>query len=234
MRNLDNPGRDISKARTNLLYIGLTLMLMGYLMVWLPGPSAGLRIIGIELGEWIKFLGVGAGRNWFYLPPIVVGLVLAMLTFNWSNRHPGTWVARGMAIAVAMLSFPAIAAIQLEPRSEWLGRVMAIGLVVVVAAVAALFAGRRPANGWVWLIIAGVSIVGLIAPTFQYLAVRPVVEAALHQQVGIGMGVWLNVAGALIVALVALVEFISTTQTKRTAATQAAALENQFAEKQRG
>ena len=84
--------------RLNLLFLGLTAILAGYFMVWLPGPSAGLQLIGIEVGEWIKFLGIGAGRNWFYLPPIVIGLTLALLAATWPNGRIQTWMARGLAV----------------------------------------------------------------------------------------------------------------------------------------
>ena len=211
-------------TRDNLLFVGLTLALVGYLMIWLAGPSAGLQFIGVELGEWREFLGVGSGRNWCYLPPIGMGLVIALMTFGWSNRYPGTWIARGLAIAVAMLSFPAIASIQLEPASEWVGRVAAIGIVVVVAASIGVFTGRREASIWLWAVIAGVSLTGVIIPTAQFMAIRPIVEVALRQPVGIGSGVWLNAMGLLIIALVALATLAGTTQTKRTAAEQAAVL----------
>ena len=42
-----------------ILNASFTVILVGYLVVWLPGPAAGLQFIGVELGEWIKFLGVG-------------------------------------------------------------------------------------------------------------------------------------------------------------------------------
>ena len=43
------------QSRTILL-LGLTAVFIGYLMVWLPGPGAGLSFLGIELGEWVKFI----------------------------------------------------------------------------------------------------------------------------------------------------------------------------------
>ena len=208
----------------NLVFLGLTLIIIGFFMTWLPGPSAGLQIIGIELGEWIKFLGVGSSRNWFYFPPIAAGLILALLASGWPNDSPRTWLARGVAIGVAMLSFPAVAVIQMEPRSEWLGRVLAIGFVAVVAAVGALIPRNRPKTGWVWLPILVVSLAGAILPTVQYFTIRPVVEDALRQSIGIGAGVWINAGGALLVAAIATAELMKGAQTKRTATGRAAVL----------
>ena len=186
-------------ARRDGLALGLTALFLAYFLVWLPGPGVGLSLIGIELGEWIKFLGVGPLRNWFYAPPIVLGLLLALWTATWPNRRWRTWLARALAVAVALLAFPAIAAITAEPPSEWLLRLALIGGVALVAGLAALLAGRG-----VWPVMAAVAIVGAAGPAWAYLAVRPVVAAALRQPVGIGPGVWLNTLGGALVAVVCL------------------------------
>lgn len=189
-----------------LLFLGLTTALVGYFRIWLPGPAAGLQIIGIEMGEWIKFLGVGPRRDLFYLPPIAMGLVIALLASSWSNDRPRTWVARGLAVAVAMLSFPAIAVIQLEPPGEWLLRLGLIALVAVVAVAGLVFSRRAAVSPWLWLSIAVVATLGAVLPALQYFAVRPVVEAIMRRPIGIGLGVWINTVGLLLVAAVALAE----------------------------
>lgn len=204
--------------RLNLLFLGLTAIFLGYFVVWLPGPGVGLQLIGIEVGEWIKFLGVGASRNWFYLPPIVMGTVLALLAGMWPNGRIQTWLARGLAIALALLALPAVAAIQLEPRSEWLARLVAIGWVIGVAGLGSVISRRAGDARPLWMIIAIVALLGALLPTMQYLAVRPLVEAALHRSLEIGVGVWLNAGGSLLVLAVALLEFRAASQTKRTAA----------------
>lgn len=204
--------------RLNILFLGLTAIFVGYFVVWLPGPGAGLQLIGIEIGEWIKFLGVGARRNWFYLPPIVIGTVLALLAAMWPNSRIQTWLARGVAIVVALLAFPAVAAIQFEPRSEWLARLLAIGWVVGVAGLGGVISRYANETRWLWMMVAVVGLAGMLLPTMQYLAVRPLVEAALNRSLGIGVGVWLNAAGSLLVFSVALLEGLATSQIKRTAA----------------
>lgn len=199
------------------MFLGLTMILVGYFMIWLPGPSVGLQIIGIELGEWIKFLQAGARRDWFYLPPIIIGLVIALLAATWPNSDIKTWLARGLAVAVALLSFPAVAAIQLEPAREWLARLLAIALVAGIAAAGALVAARASKPSWIWLIISAVALIGALLPTIQYVVIRPAVEEALRRLVGFGPGVWLNAGGSLLVATIALAEFWRARQTKRTA-----------------
>lgn len=193
--------------RLNLLFLGLTAIFIGYFTVWLPGPAAGLQLIGIELGEWIKFLGVGSRRVWFYLPPIVIGATLGLLTATWPNARWSSWLMRGLAVAVALLAFPAIATVQLEPRSEWLTRVLWIALVVFLAMVGAVVSSRGATVRWPWLAIALVAVAGAILPTIQFFAVRPVVEAILVRPIGVGPGVWLNLAGSLLVTVMALLEW---------------------------
>ncbi len=187
-----------------LIIAGLTLVVVGYFAVWLPGPSAGLRLIGLELGEWIKFLGVGARRNLFYLPPICAGLVIALITTGWDNRAWRTWIMRLLAAAVALIALPAIAAITGEPRSEWLLRVGLIGLVALVAVSVSLAPQSETLpSAAAWAIVV-VSLVGLVLPAWQYAAILPIVGGVLGSALGIGLGVWLNMVGFGLVTLGAL------------------------------
>ncbi len=193
-------------VRQNVLFLGLMAMFVGYFLTWLPGPAAGLQIIGLELGEWIKFLGVGVSRNWFYLPPIAMGAIVALLAAMWPNNQWRTWLARLLAIAIALLAFPAIAAIQMEPRSEWLARLAAIGIVVIMAIGGSLIRQGGSVTRWVWLAIAIIAFLGGILPMGQYFLVRPVVEGMLKQSLGIGIGIWLNLVGALLIGMISLDE----------------------------
>lgn len=193
--------------RQTTLFLGLTAILAGYFLVWLPGPGAGLRLIGIEVGEWIKFLGVGSSRNLFYLPPIVLGLLLALLTIQWPNSRWQTWLARLLAVAVSLLAFPAVAAITSEPSSEWLMRLSWIGLLFVVALMSSV-AGQFPgARHWAWALMGLIALLGAILPTWQYLTVRPIVADILQRPIGIGLGVWLNALGCALVALISIWNF---------------------------
>lgn len=212
--------------RRTLLLLGLTAIFIAYFLVWLPGPGVGLQLIGIEIGEWIKFLGIGARRNLFYLPPIVLGLCLALWAAGWPNARLRTWLARALAVGVALLAFPAVAAIQLEPPGEWGWRLGLIALVAFVAATGALIA-RQGAPAWLWLLLAGVAAAGAIVPAWAYLSVLPVVREIMRRPVGIGVGVWLNAAGSLLVVAVAVVEWAAA----RRAAQKSAAASGAAAQK---
>jgi hypothetical protein len=189
------------------LWGGLTAVVIGYLLVWLPHPAVGLSFIGVDIGEWVKFLpqmqaGQLPNRNLFYLPPITAGLLLALLTAGWDNRRWQTWGARLTAVGIALLAFPSLDALRFEPASEWQLRLGWIGLVGVTA-VGAAWLGRWPKVVYGLLLVT--AVVGAILPLHAYLAVRPVVAALIGQPIGIGWGVWLSTAGYLLI-LARLVE----------------------------
>jgi hypothetical protein len=187
--------------------VGFTAILLGYLLVWLPHDVAGLSFIGVEMGEWVKFLPqirsgeIAANRNLFYVPPITLGLMLAFWTTYWPNIRWQTWAMRLLAVIVALLAFPAVEAILDEGTSEWLARVAMIAVVAVVTILVSLLS-RLPqetglAIGRIAMII--LALVGLTLPMWAYLAVRPVAAKLLTSEIGIGPGLWFNVIGNLMV-----------------------------------
>lgn len=191
-----------------ILKAGFTLILLAYFLVWLPQPVAGLSFIGLELGEWVKFLPqVQAGkyitdRILFYLPPITLGILLSAWTIGWSNRRWQTWVVRAIAVAISLLAFPPLESIRYESTDQWLSRVMLVILVVVIALLSGM-ASRLPQRQaaflklWIF-IIAG--LLGAVLPAWTYLAMRPDISVLFGESVSIGPGLWLNAIGHLLVA----------------------------------
>ena len=200
------PARHLQSLVSSLLLIsGLTAVFVGYLSVWLRGPGVGLQFLGVELGEWVKFLGVGQNRDLFYLPPITLGLMLAVWTMGWPNGRWQTWAVRGLAVLVSLLAFPALEDLLGAAREQYTGRVYLIGLVLAVALLSGLvgpaLAGQRP---WLpWLLLALLGLAGAIAPTWMYGQIAPYVSGVIGMPVGIGWGVGLNLGGHLLVTAVA-------------------------------
>ncbi|MEZ4592367.1 MAG: hypothetical protein R3D55_14670 [Chloroflexota bacterium] len=196
----------MTKPQTQTLFLlSFTTVLVGYFLVWLPGPSAGLQLLGFEMGEWTKFFGLGVKRNWFYLPPITLALSMLLFTVGWGNGRYQTWLFRGVAVAVSLLAFPALEDLTGPTQSEYLSRLAGIGLVVAVAGLLTLFGGQkrpwlRPASRML-IVVAG--LVGLILPTLIYGEVRPFVSDLLKLQVGYGPGFWLNLVGHAALVLLA-------------------------------
>ncbi len=188
----------------SLLPVGFTAVFIAYLTVWLPGPAAGLSFIGVEMGEWIKFMGMGPTRNWFYLPPISLGLMLVLWTVGWPNGRWQTWLMRGMAVLISWLSFPAIEDITGSVAHEYWPRVWAIILVVVVAGVSGLSGQRPRVVRLKWLLMMGLGVAGIVLPTWVYGQARTAVSDVLGLPIGYGWGVWLNGVGHLLIIAVAV------------------------------
>lgn len=191
-----------------LLPLALTAVFVGYLMVWLPGPAAGLSLLGIEMGEWFKFAGLGARRDLFYLPPLTLGLLLALWTMTWPRNGRRAWLLRGVAVLVALLAFPAVEDITGPARQEYLLR--AFG-VVVVAAVALLSGFWRPRGRLAmlpWLLMAVIGLFGGLLPLWLYAQVRPFVSDLFGVSVGVGAGVVLATTGHLLVTAVAVWQMV--------------------------
>jgi hypothetical protein len=190
-------------ARRDALYLGVTLALLGYFLPWFPHPAAGLRLIGLEMGEWTKFLPQIRSGQWaaiptlFYLPPISLGLILALATAGWPNRRWQSWLMRLLALAVSLLALPAWEVMRDEPASQWWARLALITLVVVAALRAALGANGlgRPRQAALALI----ALVGGLAPLLAYLTVRPMLAGLVGDSLGIGSGLWLHLAGHILI-----------------------------------
>ena len=184
------------------LFAAFTLILAGYLSVWLPHEAAGLSFIGVELGEWVKFLPQvqsgepAANRELFYLPPLTLAAMMVLVSARWSGRRWQTWAFRALALLVAMLAFPSLDAIRFEPASEWLLRFLLVATVAILALGAGFLAKLPP---WLlWFSVVFLALSGALLPSWVYLSIRQPVASLWREQPAIGAGVWLNFAGHVI------------------------------------
>ena len=194
-----------------------TAILVAYFLVWLPQPAAGLTFIGLDLGEWVKFLPqvrageVVASRIFFYLPPISLSMMILAWTVTWSDGRWQSWVVRILAVAIAFLAFPSVEAIIDEPPSEWLLRLILVILVLIFASISPLLK-RFSTNVLIrgsWLLILLLGLIGAILPTWAYFAVKGPASILLQTDIGLGPGVWLNAAGHLLLVGTAAYLFIT-------------------------
>ncbi len=189
-----------------LLILAFTAIFIGYLNVWLPGPGAGLSFLGIEMGEWFKFLGLGARRDLFYLPPITLGLMLAIWTITWSRQGWQAWLMRVVGVMTSLLAFPAIEDISGAVREQYVLRVLLIGLVVLVGLLSGFWHPTGKRKRLPWLLLALLGLIGAILPTWIYMTVRPFAAQIMGVPIGIGLGVLLNGVGHLLVTAVSLLQ----------------------------
>jgi hypothetical protein len=202
------PKRNRLYRRDQWLAVAVTVILVSYFLPWLPHPAAGLRLIGLEMGEWVKFLPqvqfgqLSPSRNTFYLPPITAALLLSLMTWHWPNGRWQTWAARALAILIALLAFPAIEALRFDPPETYQQRLWGIGLVAA-AAVAVAWGKRLP--DWVQVsLLVLVGCAGAVWPLWAYAAARPMIVEWLGTAVAIGIGVWGNFMGHGLAAITAV------------------------------
>lgn len=188
------------------LFLGLTAVFTGYLSVWLSGPAAGLSLLGVEMGEWLKFLGVGVNRNLFYWPPVILGILMMLLSATWPNGRWQTWALRGVAAAVSLLAFPAWEDLMGPARAEYTPRLWMIGVVLLAGLAAAFFSqrrllARRLYGSLPWLLMAVAGVLGLALPLWLFFEIRPFLENLVGSPMRAGVGLWLHAAGCLLVIL---------------------------------
>lgn len=190
-----------------LLILGFTAVFVGYLSVWLRGPGVGLSFLGVEMGEWFKFLGLGPRRDLFYLPPITLGLMLAVWTMTWPATEGfdwRAWTVRALAVFVSLLAVPAVEDISGPVREQYILRVVLIGLVILVALLSGFW---RPVGPWrrlPWLLIAALALISALLPSWLYLQVQPFLSNILGVPVSAGLGLWLNVLGNALIVITSL------------------------------
>ncbi len=96
-----------SQFRWLLLAAGL-LTLVGYFGPWIGNPAAGLVVIGLDMGEYVKFLpsvldgSVTLWREGFYLPLVTVSLAMSLYAFRPELCYG--WPARAILVALSIIT----------------------------------------------------------------------------------------------------------------------------------
>lgn len=174
--------------------VGVALVFVGYFSVWLPNDAVGLAMIGLEIGEWVKFLPetragqVALSRVWFYAPPLTLAALIGLYSAEWEHRWR-TWLVRILAALVATLALPAIP----DMLDGGTGDLLRPALVLLVG-ILVLLASRIPyeINFWLSVLLA---VVGGVVPLIAYLVYRPIIATYLTYTPEIGVGVWDNLIG---------------------------------------
>lgn len=179
-------------------------------MVWLPHGAAGLSYIGLEMGEQAKFLPqvrsgeIAPGRSLFYLPPIAASVVLILISSRWPGRRWQTWALRLTAPALSLLALPAFEAFGAETE-EWLWRVLMIFFVFALVFLSPLLEKRTDRE--VGLFIVLTALAGGLLPTWAFLEVKVAYSSLYQVPIGVGVGVWLNGVGQLLIAVTATISW---------------------------
>jgi hypothetical protein len=196
-----------------LLPLGWLLAAMGYYGPWIGHAMAALTLSGVDMGEFVKFLpsvldgSLTIVRQLFYLPPLAIVVGVALLASSRQLRF--AWPLR---ILMPVLAVPV--SLQLLPPAwspaslmtpEFRLQTMAMGVCWLLLAGSWLL-GKAP----LWLAGLVAAVLSLAAGTlsaWQYLAVKPAIDAVYRTPPTAGWGFFLCMAGLalLVVAGISLV-----------------------------
>jgi hypothetical protein len=196
-----------AKGSKTWFLIGIALALIGYWGPWVNHKTAALVLSGLDMAEFVKFLpGVQAStefmiRELFYLPPLAAALCLALMGNSRHWRYP-LWARAIMvtaAVALAIIVLPPYPLILQALSSDEFRRqfLMGVGCLAVIGG--ALLYRRLPKAIVAGALIA-ISLVGAIPPLWQFFSIRSALDRVYGQPIHIGWGLWLMVAGFLVVA----------------------------------
>ncbi|MBM4466725.1 MAG: hypothetical protein FJ014_14440 [Chloroflexi bacterium] len=188
--------------------LGIILALAGYWGPWVHHKTAALVLSGLDMAEFVKFLpGVRAGtefmiRELFYLPLLAAALCLALMGSNRHWRYP-LWARTIMvmaAIVLAIIVLPPYPFILQALSSDEFRRqfLMGAGCLAVIGGGMLLY--RRLPRAVMAALLIVVSLAGAIPPLWQFLSIRSALDRVYGQPIHVGWGLWLMVAGFLVVA----------------------------------
>lgn len=202
-----------------LLPLGALLALWGYVGPWVDHRVAGLAILGLDLGEYVKFLPMVRGgttslwREGFYLPLVAISLTLSLCVWRPELRWQRPVVA-WLMIAVQVLGAIAAALNMLPPAwtpqrmltPEFHQQLAAILLCLAAVAFGPFLAllPRLVTGVFVFLL----SAVAAVVPVIQFLRVLPQIATLYNHNLVPGWGMYLMLIGlAMLVALGGLLAF---------------------------
>jgi hypothetical protein len=190
-----------------LIPIGALMALIGYFGPWVNHPAAGLAILGLDLGEYVKFLipvrsgAIEVWREGFYLPLLAVSLTLSLFAFR---REQG-W---GWPMRIALLGLAIVAALNMLPPAwspavvrtgEFRTQVIWIGLCLA-AVLFSPFLALLPGIAAATISVALAAIAAILAP-MHFVRVLPAIEELYRRDLSPGWGMWVMIAGLVVMAV---------------------------------
>jgi hypothetical protein len=186
-----------------LLPLSVLAALAGYLGPWVDHPVAGLAILGLDLGEYVKFLtpvrsgAVSLWREGFYLPLVAVSLTCSLAAFRRELAYP--WAVRGLLLAAGggRGAEPAAACVDaaahvdagISAAGAGADRALSGGYVLQPAFGAAAALDRCRAGRRAELLAA------LVLPPWQFFQVLPAIAGLYNQPLALGWGLFVTGLG---------------------------------------
>lgn len=192
---------------TILLLTGWLLAALGYWSAWVWAEPVGLRVPGIDLAEYVKFVAeVRSGqihltREVFLLPLVAISLSMSIMAHRRELKlwTPLRWLANLLAIPVALSMLPPAWTPSLLTTSEFVKQTVAIAVCVLAALLSYPLLRRLP-------LVASTTTVTLLAllsialPLANFLKLRGPLEVIYGHPATLGTGPILLTIGLLLVA----------------------------------
>jgi hypothetical protein len=192
-----------------LLAAGALAAFFGYVGPWVDHRVAGLAILGLDLGEYVKFLplvragATGLWREGFYLPLVAVSLALSLCIWRPEFRWRPAWLgwlllALGVcgAIAAALNLLPPAWTPSRMLTPEFRQQSLAIGLCLAAVAFGPFLALLpRLVTGLAVLLL---SAAAAVVPVLQFLRVLPEIGGLYNDTLVPGWGMYLMLGGLVL------------------------------------
>lgn len=193
---------------TLLLLLSWLLMALGIWRPWVWAEPAGLRILGLDFAEYVKFVAeVQNGeivfvREVFYLPLVALSLSLSLLAHRRELRLPGVfrWLLNLLAAPVALAMLPPAWTPPLLLTPEFLKQTVAIVVCLLAALASYPLLRHLPALP---VAVSLTALAGLAAvPSISAFArLRPALDAIYGHPIVVGSGVWQLTVGSMLLGV---------------------------------
>lgn len=193
---------------TVLLLLGWLLVVAGYWGPWVPAAAAGLRVLGLDLAEYVKFIDevrsgqIALTREVFYLPLVALSVSLSLLAHRSELRLPGwaRWTLNLLAAPAALAMLPPAWTPALLTTPEFVKQSAAIVVCLALALLSYPLLRRLPAA----IAAAAVGLLAVAAvfpPLLAFARLAPALDAIYARSLSPGRGLWQMPLGfALLVA----------------------------------
>ncbi len=192
------------------LLLGWISASAGYYGAWIAHPTAALTLSGADMAEFVKFLpsvldgSLQVFRQLFYLPPLVVGVTIALLIASPRLLLPVyvRAIVLVLAIPVTLQLLPPAWSIASLRSPEFMLQTLAMVGCWLLLAISWLL-GRLPIL-WSGVGAAVLGLASLALCAWHMSLVKPAIDPIYGIAPGIGWGFWLCMTGLAVVSLAGL------------------------------
>lgn len=193
---------------TLLVLAGFVLIAAGYWGAWMWAKAAGLRVLGLDMPEYVKFLAeVRSGqitlrREVFYLPLLALSLSLSLLAHRpeLCLRKGVRWLLNLVAVPTALAMLPPAWTPPLLRTPEFSTQTLAIGFCLLAAVASYPLLRHLP---WlaVALLVTALALAASVPPVATFYRLQPALLTVYGPSGQVGNGHVMLAFGSTVLAL---------------------------------